>query len=234
MFRFYSLFAALLLLSLSPNVNAQTSYMLDFVVMQDGYDLNHRDSYESVIAPMAAQHGMKKVRGYDLTQHLSGGLSKAVRLNIWEVPQGALPKLGQDPLYQTIVPYRDKIHNMQELSLFMAQETQGEREPTDETILVDLVVMNDGYGLKEREAYERRIAPIARRYGMRKFATYDIAQKIAGTAPEGLRLNLWAVPDPAAMGKLASDPDYQKHVANRDKIHQMEQLTLFFARQADL
>ncbi|MEO1407436.1 MAG: hypothetical protein AAFV54_13235, partial [Pseudomonadota bacterium] len=123
---------------------AGNSYLIDFVVMNEGYGLEERDNYEAIVARIASRYGMEKVRAYDLTQHLGGGLPTASRLNVWEVPEGAMQKLGADPDYQAIIPYRDRIHNMKEVSLFMAGETLGGREPTADTILVDLVVMKGG------------------------------------------------------------------------------------------
>lgn len=55
---------------------------------------------------------------------------------------------------------------------------------------------------------------------------------MGGAAPDGLRVNLWAVPDPSAMAMVNSDPDYQKQIPNRDQIHKMDLVTLFFAEQA--
>ncbi len=39
--------------------------------------------------------------------------------------------------------------------------------------------------------------------------------------------------DPSAMAKVNSDPNYQKQVPNRDRIHKMDLVTLFFADQAE-
>jgi len=222
--------AALLPLSIA---HADTLYLLDFVVMNEGYGIEERNNYEAMIEPISAKYGAKIIRSYDLKQHLGGAIPNAIRFNVWEVPEGAMQKLQQDPDYQALVAYRDRIHSMNDGSLFMATESLGNREPTTDTIMVDLVVMQDGYGLTEREAYERKIVPIGAKYGVEKFATYDIVQKMAGAAPDGLRVNLWAVPDPSAMAMANSDPDYQKQIPNRDQIHKMDLVTLFFADQAE-
>lgn len=222
--------AALLPLSIA---HADPLYLLDFVIMNEGYGIEERNNYEAIIEPISGKYGAKIIRSYDLKQHLGGAIPNAIRLNVWELPDGAMQKLQQDPDYQALVAYRDRIHSMADGSLFMATESLGKREPTTDTIMVDLVVMQDGYGLEEREAYERKMAPIGAKYGVEKFATYDILQKVGGAAPDGLRVNLWAVPDPSAMAKAMSDPDYQKLIPRRDQIHRMDLVTLFFAKQAD-
>lgn len=236
MTRLKRLFPSLAMIALLPlsiaHAGTDTLYLLDFVVMNEGYGIEERNNYEAIIEPISTKYGAKIVRSYDLKQHLGGAIPKAIRFNVWELSDGAMQKLQQDPDYQALVAYRDRIHNMKDGSLFMATESLGNREPMTDTIMVDLVVMQDGYGLKQREAYERKTAPIGVKYGVEKFATYDIVQKIGGAAPDGLRVNLWAVPDPSAMAMVNSDPDYQKQVPKRDQIHKMDLVTLFFAEQA--
>ena len=101
----------------------------------------------------------------------------------------------------------------------------------DKFILVDLVVMNEGYGQQERDAYTKKTVKIAAKYGIKKIKTYQIMNKLSGTGPDqALELNLWEMDDPSAMQKLGSDPEYLANVSFRDKIHNMQDLTLYIAK----
>ena len=62
-------------------------------------------------------------RSYQISQYMTGtGPKNALELNLWELPgPEAMQKLGNDPEYQANVPFRDKIHNMSVLTLYMAK-----------------------------------------------------------------------------------------------------------------
>ncbi len=101
---------------------------------------------------------------------------------------------------------------------------------TGELVLVDLVVMNEGHSLSEREEYEAAILPIAERYGMERFGSYEIVQHLNGKAEDAIKLNLWHLPSPEAMQQLGQDADYQALETMRNELHDFNQLTLYTAK----
>ncbi len=216
----------------TPSLADNKLNLIDFVIMNEGSDIADRDQYEQRIAPMAERTGLSIVRSVDLVQHLNGGIPRAVRLNIWEMESAAnMQALMQDPEYQAEIPTRDAIHNMKDLSLYLATETTNNGGLGTGMVLVDLVVMNDGYGAAERDAYEAKVAPIAAQYGMELAAAYTIDEKLNGAATDdALRLNLWSVSDPAAMAELNTDPAYQALADERNRLHDFSQLTLFMGQ----
>jgi len=53
---------------------------------------------------------------------------------------------------------------------------------------------------------------------------------ITGIGPEAaLKLNIWAMPTPEAMQQLSSDPEYLKLKQYRNRIHNMDAITLYMA-----
>ncbi len=216
----------------TPSLANDKVYLIDFVILNEGSDISDRDRYEERIAPMAARTGLSVIKSVNLLQHLNGGIQEAVRLNIWEMESPAnMQALMQDAQYQAEIPTRDAIHNMKDLSLYLATETADNGGLGEGMVLVDLVVMNDGYGAAERDAYEAKVAPIAAQYGMELAAAYTIDQKLNGAATDdALRLNLWSVADPAAMQDLNGDPAYQALADERNRLHDFSQLTLFMGQ----
>ncbi len=98
-------------------------------------------------------------------------------------------------------------------------------------VLIDLVVLNAGFTETDRASYSKKTVKIASKYGIDMAQSYKIGTHIAGMGPKNaLEFNLWTMPSPTAMVALSGDTEYQANVPNRDKIHDMEALTLFLAR----
>ncbi len=103
--------------------------------------------------------------------------------------------------------------------------------PADEYVLIDLVVLNEGYSQKDRDAYNEEIQVFAKDYGADLRQSYKVAQKLAGAGPNGVtEFNLWSLKSPDALAGLSADENYKAIVPKRDKIHNMDKLTLFLAR----
>lgn len=105
-------------------------------------------------------------------------------------------------------------------------------EPED-LVLVDLVVMNPGYGIEEREAYEAAVLPIAQQYNMERIGTYDIVQHLGGKAEDAIRLNLWSIPNTESIQVLGQDEAYQALEDTRNELHDFNQLTLYTAKTVE-
>lgn len=121
---------------------------------------------------------------------------------------------------------------MEEVTLCFGKPIQNKGQLTSKHIFVGLVVMNKGFGAKARNQYEEVILPIAQKYGMELKNSFSITEFKAGVGPKSpLRLNLWEIEDPDLVKKLGEDPNYKNEIPNRNKIHDMEKLTLYLAKQ---
>lgn len=208
--------------------------MIELTVMNDGFAQKDRDIYIGKTAPIVKKYGMKKVDSYQILQRMAGaGPENVLELDLWDMASpDALQNLMSDPQYQANVPFRDKIHNMGSLTLYMAKKKfdAGKLNPSS-MVMAEIVVLNDGYGQKERDQYFEATKKTAAKYGIRMFRSYQILQYMTGTGPKNaLELNLWELPGPEAMQKLGNDPDYQSNVVRRDAIHNMSALTLYMAK----
>ena len=229
--RLFSAVATAALLMPGVAFAQEKTIMLDFVVLNNGVELQERIDYEELIRPVTERHGMSVLHRYNLDAHLDGALEDAARLLIWEMDSpAALQAVLEDPEYVPHTGQRDEIHNMRALTIYMGGSAQDEGQITDTAVLVDLVVMNDGFGAEERAEYEASIEPIAARHGLTKIATFPIGAKAAGRGPETpLQLNLWRVEDPAGLQALFADPEFATHVDRRNELHNFDELTLFLA-----
>lgn len=211
--------------------NAEQANLIDFIVLNEGIDIGERNAYEAALKPIAARYGAEVVHSYDVKEHLAGKMPTSVRVNIWNLDNvDALGAVDKDADYRAMIPNRDRVHDLSALTLYKARETVNAGPITEGSVLVDLVVMNEGFGAEERDAYEAKMAPLAAKYGYTIHASYEIDQKIGGNGPEKpLRLILWRGDNPDALGSLSEDADYIALENERQRLFDFSQLTLFMA-----
>ncbi len=207
--------------------------MLDFVIMSHGHGISDRNIYDDKMLRIAKKHNMTIERSFNIKKFVMGDelLAGVIRINVWHMPKGALKNLSEDADYQSLIEFRNSIHDMAALSIFYA-EPDSIGGTAGHTILADLVVMAPDFDVNDRQQYENSVAPITQRYGMTRFASYDITKKLRGVAPEhAVRLNFWNLENPENMKLVGQDPDYKALVSYRNKIHDMAKVTLFFASE---
>lgn len=96
--------------------------------------------------------------------------------------------------------------------------------------MLDFVFLNENVTLAARDAYNAKAAPIAARHGVELQATLDPVRVVIG--PQSLdRLDLWTLPEPAALKQWGDDPDYQAMRVETLAVHDMTHLTLYLARE---
>lgn len=105
---------------------------------------------------------MERVGSYNITEYLGGKAEDAIKLNLWSLPNAeTMQQLGEDLDYQALEAKRNALHDFSQITLYTASSVQDSIDTNADLFLVDLVVMNDGYGLEERNEYEAAILPIA-------------------------------------------------------------------------
>lgn len=214
-------------------IEQPAAHLIALLPMRNGYDANDHDTYETRLSPMMKEHGMALDSVFTVSKYLGGnGPSGASSLGIWSL--GTDKSLGEvmgDSRYQAQTKYRDTIHDMANTPMYMVKEEfKGAPLPSGHVLLVGLLVMNQGFDFNAHDAYEKAIAPITARYGMHIYRSYRVLQKMGEhNADNVVAVNLWELPNPEALGKIMSDPDYLANIPNRDKIHNMKATTMYFA-----
>lgn len=217
-----------------PSAETEELVLVDLVVMNPGYDMADREAYEAVILQIAQRYDMEPIASYNIVQHLNGKAEDAIKLNLWSIPNPeAIQALGQDDDYQALESTRNQLHDFNQLTLYTAETIEQDLSADAPIYLVDFAVMNDGYGLDERLEYEANIRPIAERYGARVTQSYEMVNYLGGAVEDAIKLDLWALSGPDAVQQLNQDPEYQAIIPHRNKIHDFDALTLYFAEPVD-
>ncbi len=214
--------------------SAEELVLVDLVVMNPGYDVEDREAYEAAVLPLAERYEMERIGSYNIVQHLNGKAEDAIKLNLWSIPnEEAIQALGQDADYQALENTRNQLHDFSQLTLYTAETIEQDLSDNSPLYLVDFVVMNDGHDLDERQGYEADVRPIAQKYGATVTQSYELVNYLGGVVKDAIKLNVWALPGPEAVQQLNEDPDYQAIIPYRNKIHDFEALTLYFAEPAN-
>ena len=198
--------------------------------MQEGYGEAEHDAYEATIAPIAADHGMKRDTAYTVTKYLGGrGPQHASTLGVWTLASPtALQGVMGDARYQAQATHRDRIHDMPHAAMYMTREEPVDSEANaSDALLVGLLVMNDGYDFDDHAAYEKDIEAVTSRHGMRLVRAFRVMKAMGGAEPVQA-INVWALDSPAALKQVMSDPDYIANIHNRDRMHNMAATTMYF------
>ncbi len=216
----------------SGAIQDPTAHLVAFLPMHEGYGPSDQDAYEEKIAPVASSHGMARASALTVSKFLGGaGPKHASTIGVWalESPESMKGTMSA-PGYAENIPLRDRIHDMPNAAMYMTKEefSAGPIE-TGATILVGLLVMNEGYGFDDHHEYETSLAQLTRRHGMRLVAEYRVLDKLSPRAPDAAAINVWQLDSPESLGSVKRDPEYQQHVEYRDELHNMEATAMWFA-----
>lgn len=96
--------------------------------------------------------------------------------------------------------------------------------------MLDFVFLNDGITLEDRDAFNAKSSEIAGRYGIAHIATLDPLAITDG--PQDLdRVDIWTVPSQDAWLAWGEDADFKALHAELAKVHDLDNLTLYFASE---
>lgn len=206
-------------------------FLLDFVVLNDGQEIAARNEYEAKVAVIAARYDVAAIHSYDVVAPIAGPLPGVARVNVFEMPSlDALDSIFSDPDFTELDDIRPIIHDMNALTLYIGHRTVDNGPVQNGLVLVDLVVMADGYGDADRDAYEAKVQPIAAQYGATIEASFSIDQKMMGHGPDSpVRLNLWRLQDSTTMQSIFEDPAFQALEEERQKLFDFDQLSMWMA-----
>jgi len=208
------------------------SKLVALLSMKEGFGPSDHDAYEKRISPIAAEHGMRRESAYTVGKFLGGtGPKQASTVGVWALDAPAsLQSVMSDSQYQAQVPYRDRLHDMPNSVMYLAKEEfTATSTPSGRTLLVGVIAMKPGFDYEDHSAYEKALAPITAKHGMRLFRAYRVVQPLGGGPANAVAINIWELPSPEALGKVMGDPEYAAIVPYRDRIHDMAGTTMYFA-----
>lgn len=216
--------------SVAPAAAAPT-HLIAMLPMRDGFGTADQDAYENFIAPIAADHGMRREAAYTVTQFLGGaGAKNASTVGAWSLSKpSTLQDVMGDARYQANVPQRDRVHDMANVAMYVTSAEVTAAAPAQgHALLVGVLAMKPGFGYGDHVAYEQSIAAVTERHGMRLFRSYRVLQPMGAGIKNAVAVAIWDLKSPEVLGRVMSDPEYAANVANRDRIHDMAATTMYF------
>lgn len=220
----------------APTATAQASNLrlLALLPMNEGYGPAEQDAYETRIAPIAAEHGMNRLSAYSVASFLGGaGPKTASTFGVWGLASDkSLFGVMGDARYKANTALRDQIHDMKQVTMYLAQEEIVRDKPTPgHALLLGVLAMKKGFGFQDHVDYERAIQPITSKHGMKLVRTFRVAQSM-GAGPDNIAIvSLWDLPKPEALNAVMSDPEYGAHISYRNLIHDMAASSMYFVAQ---
>ncbi len=208
--------------------------IIELVTMRDPHTAADHNNYVREIKPYTDKHGLTPNATFNVLKKAAGTApDHTVQIGLWNLsaPDG-LQKIFEDPGYQAHAEHRDRLHDMENLTLYMAKPVFEQSFNKENVTIMDFAVMNKGYGKQDWEKYFSNLEKIGSRFHLRRVASYEIMQFLSGKGPkEAVLVNLYEVPSPATMGQLQQDLDYQNTmVPERDKIFNMQELSVFLTK----
>ena len=87
--------------------------------------------------------------------------------------------------------------------MYLAQEAFAATSmPSGRALLVGVIAMKPGFDYEDHSAYEKALAPITAKHGMRLFRAYRVVQPLGGGPANAVAINIWEPPSPEALGKV--------------------------------
>lgn len=199
--------------------------------MNEGYGPADQDAYEARIAPIGVEHGMNRLSAYTVASFLGGaGPQAASTFGVWSLATDkSLGGVMSDSRYKANMSLRDKIHDMKQVAMYIAQEEVVKDKPEPgHALLLGVLAMKKGFGFQDHVDYERAIAPISSKHGMKLVRTFRVSQSM-GAGPDNIAIvSLWDLPKPEAFNAVVTDPEYTAHISYRNLIHDMSASSMYF------
>jgi hypothetical protein len=205
--------------------------------MNEGYTLTDHEEYHKMIKPYMDKYGLTLHQNYAVSKKLSGtAADNVIKIGVWNLEsiEGMQKIMGDKDYQNNAVEKRNKIHDMPNLTIFIGRPLFEKSFEKSKLIISDFIVMNDGYGAKERDDYFSKLEKNGKKYGLKRFAAYEVTKFMGGKGPKTTSLvNFWEA-GPETIQKLMGDPEYQKNmVPIRNKIFNMSEVSVFFAKPMD-
>lgn len=211
---------------------ATPTHLIAMLPMRDGFGPADQDAYENRIAPIAAEHGMRRESAYTVTKFLGGaGPQRASTLGTWSLSKpSTLQDVMGDRRYQANVSQRDRVHDMANVAMYLTSaEVTTAAPPSGHTQLVAVLATKPGFGYDDHVSYEQSISAIAERHGMHLVRSYRVLQPMGAGIKNAVAVAVWDLKNSGTLGEVMRDPQYVAHIAQRDRIHDMAATTMYLA-----
>ena len=209
--------------------------LIELVTLNDGYQLEDHLNYGKEIEYILNRHGMHNTANFSVMQKANGSAANHVaKVGVFELnnPESLKQIFGDKEYNEKMVPKRNKIHDMPNMTFFLAKPILEKNYDQSKMVLMDFVVMNEGHSAKERDKYfDKMLSKYGKKHGLKRFASYEVLQFMRGAGPKDATLVNFYEASPETMKAIASDAGYQKEmVPLRNKLFNMNELTVLITQ----
>lgn len=209
---------------------------IELVTLNSPYKVKDHIDYHQTIKPIMDKNGLRTISNYEVVKKARGSAPDHVAMiGVYSLESmEKMNRIFEDPEYLKHVEKRDLIHDMPNMTMYLGKPiVEGSFDRT-KMIIVDLIVMNPSHTSKERDEYFTKVEKIGAKYGLRRFAAYEISRFMGGHGPRDVSLiNLYEA-DKETMQQLSSDPEYQKNmIPIRNRLFNMTEVSVFMTRAAN-
>jgi len=182
-------------------------YLLDFVFLNDGMTIDDHSAYNAQAAPIAARYGINLIATLD-PLNITDGPDSLARVDIWTLPsQQALVQWGADPEFIAMEPEIARIHDMHNLTLYVAENVLSpDVSPGTAYHLELLTVSQERWNREAFINYILSVDEIAESHGIIRQASLSGLDRLTGDGPTANWFSLYSVPGPDEYSAMAEDP----------------------------
>lgn len=213
--------ALVILAWFAPQVAAQEKplWMLDFIFLNDGATLTDRDAYNAKAQPVAARHGVVLQVTLD-TRLMMIGPPELDRVDLWTLPgPQALNAWGQDPEYKEMLPEALRVHDMNQLTLYLGREVSAPQITAGAFYYLELFAFHpESFAAQDFIDYVHATDALAQEFGLARVASMSNLQKALGPGPETHWFNLYSVPSEAAFKAWNNDQRFKDLAPTRNRL----------------
>lgn len=207
--------------------------IIELVTLNKNYNITDHFDYHKLIKPVMDKFGLITLNNFEVEKKFKGASADNVAMiGVYSVrSMEDMNKIFADKNYLQNVEKRDKIHDMTNMTLFLAKPVFEKAFDKSKTVLMDFVVMTDGFGAEERDNYFSKLEEFGKKHGLKRFASYEVIQFMGGKGPKDVTLVNFYEAGPETMKNLSGDSEYQTQmIPVRDKIFNMDELTVFMTK----
>ena len=225
----------LFILSCQGQTDNSSWRLIELVTLNEGYNLEDHLDYGKKIDRILGKYNMQNVANFQILKKFKGGTpDHAVKVGLFELdsPESLKGVFGDKEYNEKFVPQRNQIHDMSGMTFFMAKPVLEKPYDKNKTIVMDFVVMSEGYGKKERDDYfDKLVNKYGKKHGLKLVASYEVIQFMRGIGPKGTSMINFYEVEANTIPDITNDRGYQKKmVPIRDEIFDSLELAVLMTQ----
>lgn len=208
---------------------AEKAYMVDFLPLQAGVNVDQAEDYFALIGQVMQTHGLKRIASYRVGQVMAGS-NEPQLINFYEVgSEATISALMGDPAYEQHVRVRNRTFDMPRVGMLMLRPITpvSLEAQAGHLYFVDLLPLQPGADVERQEEYFERVGSVINKHGLNRLGGFEVTAVMGTPDISPDLVNLWSVDTPETFPGIMGDPQYQRHVEFRNGTFVMKDASMF-------